>query len=437
MKPNQHSHLVMFLLATLIAVAILTGAANAAEHGYRTIYRFQGGSDGWTPIGLPAVDKNGDLYGATADGVAYHGGTIYKLTAPQTHSGTWTKTLLHTFPSGNGGYAVSVVIGPDGALYGFAFGPQTCGFVWQLTRAGAADGAWRYAVLYAFTGTSDGCGPQGNPVFDAEGNLYGAAQLGGELCVSYARCGTVFELKRSATKRGKWHFTVLHTFTGDPDGMEPFAGVTLDQQGNVYGTTNYGGTYGWGAVYRVAPPKTKGGAWRETVLYSLDSGMDMGANPSGPVIFDSSGNIYGTAAFGGDLNCQGGHGCGTLFELTPPTAENAAWTSTTLYNFQGGSDGVLPEGYMVFDRQGNLYSTTYLGGTGQGGTAFRLNPSALQGRSWTETLLHWFPENKKDGYDPVEGLTWGKWGDLYGVAWVGGDPSCSQDGCGTVFEIWP
>ncbi len=365
MKPNQHSHLVMFLLATLIAVAILTGAANAAEHGYRTIYRFQGGSDGWTPIGLPAVDKNGDLYGATADGVAYHGGTIYKLTAPQTHSGTWTKTLLHTFPSGNGGYAVSVVIGPDGALYGFAFGPQTCGFVWQLTRAGAADGAWRYAVLYAFTGTSDGCGPQGNPVFDAEGNLYGAAQLGGELCVSYARCGTVFELKRSATKRGKWHFTVLHTFTGDPDGMEPFAGVTLDQQGNVYGTTNYGGTYGWGAVYRVAPPKTKGGAWRETVLYSLDSGMDMGANPSGPVIFDSSGNIYGTAAFGGDLNCQGGHGCGTLFELTPPTAENAAWTSTTLYNFQGGSDGVLPEGYMVFDRQGNLYSTTYLGGTGR------------------------------------------------------------------------
>jgi len=334
---------------------------------------------------------------------------------------------LYRFPDPHpydGAEPLGGVIGdPADNLYGTAYlgGTNSCGTVYKLDATGYE------SVLYNFSFDGPvGYYPRAGVTRDAAGNLYGTTTQ-----APNSGAGTVYKLDTGGQP------TVLHTFTGDPDGMEPFAGVTLDQQGNVYGTTNYGGTYGWGAVYRVAPPKTKGGAWRETVLYSLDSGMDMGANPSGPVIFDSSGNIYGTAAFGGDLNCQGGHGCGTLFELTPPTAENAAWTSTTLYNFQGGSDGVLPEGYMVFDRQGNLYSTTYLGGTGQGGTAFRLNPSALQGRSWTETLLHWFPENKKDGYDPVEGLTWGKWGDLYGVAWVGGDPSCSQDGCGTVFEIWP
>jgi hypothetical protein len=232
---------------------------------------------------------------------------------------------------------------------------------------------------------------------------------------------------------------VLHAFTSNPDGDGPFAGVTLDQQGNVYGTTNWGGTYGWGAVYRVAPPKTKGGAWKETVVYSLDSGSDMGSHPDGPLIFDNSGNIYGTAAFGGDLNCQGGAGCGTVFKLTPPNAENADWTSTTLYNFQGGNDGIDPRGQMVFDSKGNLYSTTYVGGRGQGGagTAFRLQRADSSGGAWIETQLHWFPDGKKDGYDPVNGLTWGKWGDLYGIAWVGGNPSCSQDGCGTVFEVQP
>jgi len=121
----------------------------------------------------------------------------------------------------------------------------------------------------------------------------------------------------------------------------------------------------------------------------------------------------------------------------PSTQKDRAWTYATLYEFHGGNDGVDPQGYMVFDSRGNLYSTTYLGGKAQGGTTFRLSPSVLGSGSWMEAVLHWFPDNKKDGYEPEEGITWGKWGDLYGVT-LGGGTGCGQDGgCGTVFELQP
>jgi len=218
MKVSRFPNRLLFVLLIPTAVVAFGGVANARDRAYRTIYTFQGGNDGWTPIGVPAVDKNGDLYGATADGVAYNGGTIFKLTAPQTHSGRWTKTVLHNFPSGYEGYPVSVVLGEDQALYGFALGPQDCGFIWALTPPAVRGGVWKYAVLYTFNGSSDGCGPQGNPVFDAGGNLYGATEAGGDLCDNgHYTCGTVFELQRP-TKGGKWHYKVLHTFTGKPDG---------------------------------------------------------------------------------------------------------------------------------------------------------------------------------------------------------------------------
>ena len=432
MKLSRHLVKLPLAFLTLVATVALTGAVYAADHGYRTIYRFQGGNDGWFPVGVPVADKDGNLYGTAQMGGTYNYGIVFKLTAPQGRGGAWTKTVLHNFAGGSdGGFPVAVLLGKDGSLYGIS---SYADRIFRLSPPTSRHGVWKNTVLYSLNETTDGSYIQGLAL-DAEGNLYGAAGVGGDLgCGNGFGCGTVFELKRPTKMGGKWHFTVLHTFTGDPDGMEPFAGVTLDQQGNVYGTTNWGGAYGWGAVYRVAPPKTKGGAWKETVVYSLDSGSDMGSHPDGPVIFDSSGNIYGTAAFGGDLNCQGGAGCGTVFKLTPPNAENADWTSTTLYNFQGGSDGAVPKSNMVLDRLGDLYGTTNYGGTGQAGTAFRLNPS---NGSWTETVLHWFPDGKKDGYDPVSGLTWGKWGDLYGIACVGGNPSCSQDGCGTVFEVQP
>jgi len=176
--------------------------------------------------------------------------------------------------------------------------------------------------------------------------------------------------------------------------------------------------------YRVSPPTQKGGPWTETVLYSLDRGTDMGSNPEGPVTFDESGNMYGTTAFGGDLNCSGGFGCGVVFELSPQTG--GTWTYTNLYSFQGGSDGAEPMCLLVFDTNGNLYGTASTGFS-VAGSAFRLSPPATDGTAWTETTLHAFTAS-----GPGDGLARGKWHGLYGVTYSGG----KYNG-GVVFELQP
>jgi hypothetical protein len=226
---------------------------------------------------------------------------------------------------------------------------------------------------------------------------------------------------------------VLHAFTGPPDGDSPFAGVTLDQGGTVYGTSA-GGSLGYGAVYRVSPP-TKKGSWTETVVYSFDAGTNMGTGPGGPVTFDGSGNMYGTTLFGGDLNCSGGAGCGVVFELSPQAG--GTWTYANLYSFQGGNDGEEPAGYIAIDSKGSLYSTTKYGGGNQqeySGIAFRLSPPEQKGGAWTETVLHRFKVPTEGGDN--SGLIWGRWGDLYGVTYLGGT-GCQGNGCGTVFELQP
>lgn len=169
------------------------------------------------------------------------------------------------------------------------------------------------------------------------------------------------------------------------------------------------------------------------MLYSFDSGNDIGANPIGPVTFDVFGNMYGTTGAGGDHNCQAGYGCGVVFELSPPSRKGEYWTYATLYAFQGGDDGITPAGYSVFDGKGNLYGTTEVGGEAQGGTVYQLSPPSPNNGAWTETVLHAFTGSNGDGDLPV-GLTWGKWNDLYGVTFEGGT-GCQA--CGTAFELQP
>ena len=433
MKARSHPHQLVLELVAFSFLFSIGSVASALGQSYRTIYRFQGGDDGWEPFSVPAVDKDGNLYGATFDGGTYKWGTIFKLTAPRTRSGKWVKTVLYNFTGGNdGGDPSSLVFGNNGDLYGVSFDHDR---IFRLTPPKSRGGVWTYAVLYSLNETTDGEAIQGKLALDAAGNLYGATELAGDPGCAQEGCGTVFELKRPLTKNGKWHFQVLHTFTGTPDGEEPFAGVTFDQKGNLYGTTWKGGANGWGTVYRLAPPKKNGQGWTEAVIYSFDESNEDIISPEGPVAFDSSGNLYSTTPLGGDLNCQGGNGCGVVFELAVPAQKGGVWTYSTLYAFDG-SDGNQPVGYMVFDNKGNLYSTTYLGGEEQGGTAFRLSPTT-GGGAWTETLLHWFPDGNKDGYEPAEGLTWGKWGYLYGVAPDGGGTDCLGYGCGTVFELHP
>jgi len=436
MKLRKQSGVVL-ALATLIAIILLGSTADA--QAYRVIYDFgQGSSDGWLPVGVPAIAKNGDLYGVTASGGTYNWGTVFKLTAPQAHGGAWTETVLHDFPSDSQEFPESLVIDKDGTLYGTGEGPSTRGFIFRLTPPSSGRGPWTYQALYTFKSSADGDAPQGNLVFDAEGNLYGATELAGDLSCGYSGgCGTVFELKRPTQKGGKWRFSVLYAFMGTPDGAQPFAGVTVDQKGNLYGTTHAGGAFGYGTAYRLTPPAKRGQSWTEAVLYSFDRSGNEGNSPVSPVIFDGSNKLYGTTVAGGDLNCQGGIGCGVVYELSPPVKEGASWTYSALYAFQGGNDGITPTGYMVFDSKGNLYGATqYGGGATEGGTAYQLKRPTRKGGAWTETVLHAFTGSNGDGNLPASGLTWGKWHDLYGVTAEGGS-ACQAPGCGTAFELRP
>jgi uncharacterized repeat protein (TIGR03803 family) len=239
-----------------------------------------------------------------------------------------------------------------------------------------------------------------------------------------AGCGTVYELSPPAQKGGAWTETILYSFPSSKQGYLPNGGLIFDSEGNLYGATMFGGGQGTacdpfyqycGAVFKLSPPKTKGGKWAEHVLHSFAGGTD-GANPKGSLVLDNKGAIYGTTAGGGGASCQGS-GCGTVFELKPPTKKGGAWTEKILHRFTGGNDGEIPNGGLIFDAKGALYGTTINGGPGFFGTVFKLSPPNGPGRLWTETFLHVFSScNPTVPCEPNTGVIFDSAGNLYGVA---------------------
>jgi hypothetical protein len=223
-------------------------------------------------------------------------------------------------------------------------------------------------------------------------------------------------------------FTVLHNFTGGADGGNPYAGLAIDSAGSLYGTTNTGGSNGYGAgtVFKMTH---RNGNWTFAPLYSFMYGDD-GGNPFAGVVFGPNGSLYGTT------NDGGVHGDGTVFSLRPPphacSSVLCSWTETVLYSFQGGTDGAGPYDGVVFDRAGNIYGTTYSGGTYGGGTVFELSPSD---GGWTEGVIYAF--SGSDGAQPISGVTVDDAGNLYGTTQLGGDYVCDGNGpaCGTAFEL--
>jgi uncharacterized repeat protein (TIGR03803 family) len=269
-------------------------------------------------------------------------------------------------------------------------------------------------VLYHFQGGSDGAEPYARVVFDTAGNLYGTTLFGGNGC-KY-ECGTVFQLTPNAG--GGWKETVLHQFAG-PDGKYPTSALVFDKLGNLYGTTSDGGRYGAGVVFKLT--QGSNGTWKESILHHFGHGND-GANPFAGLIWDTAGNLYGTAQGGGRRACQGG--CGTVFKLTPTAGGH--WQESTLYAFKGDSDGSGLRGGLVFDKTGNLYGTT----SNYPGTVFRLTPTS-QG-PWKKTLLHAFTPGA-DGNNPVGSLIIDGNNNLYGATVTGG--ACEL--CGIVFRLTP
>jgi uncharacterized repeat protein (TIGR03803 family) len=229
------------------------------------------------------------------------------------------------------------------------------------------------------------------------------------------------EILASSALAAAYTESVLHAFTGGTGGQSPYASVVFDQSGNLYGTTVGGGTFGRGTIFKLTP---QGSSWTETVLYSFHPASD-GSQPYGGVIFDQVGNLYGTTYRGGAANA------GTVFELSPPAMQGGNWTETVLYSFAGGSnDGIGPQGGLLFDQVGNIYGTTDNGAISQGGIVFELTPPAVQGGNWTETVLHRFTHN--EGISPRAALIFDANGALYGTCANGGGGNS-----GSVFQLTP
>ena len=269
--------------------------------------------------------------------------------------------------------------------------------------------AGSFKTLYRFKKSNDAASPTSGLVFDHSGNLFGATTYGGK-----SGNGAIYKLTPNGD--GTWSESVLYSFTGGSDGENPSSGLIFDRDGNLYGSTYYGGDNGYGVVFELSP---QGGTWTETVLHSFTGGSD-GAI-SADLIFDQAGNLYGAAAYGGDHNGQSGHG--VVFELSPG---RGGWVETVLYTFKNGPDGSLPWSPLVFDQAGNLYGVTGYGGRDSDGVAYQLSPT--KNGEWTETVLHYFTGNS--GGFGFGSLVFDSVGNLYGTSQLGGSHSH-----GLVFEL--
>jgi uncharacterized repeat protein (TIGR03803 family) len=363
----------------LVLLAGLLNLASAecawASPREKVLYQFQGTKDGSSPSSSLVLDASGNLYGTTMQGGE-----------------------------------------------GFSNCNYGCGTVFEIRRSAASP--WQEKTIYSFQGGTDGFGPSGNLVFDEAGNLYGTTVGGGKLgsCSYQAGCGTIFEL--SPNSDGSWTETVLYRFQSTTDGFRP-AGLILDAAGNLYGTTSVDLEAGGATVYKLSPPQRKGGAWTEQTLTTFPC-CGEAANPV--LVLDSHGNLIGMTrvqyGFCDDT-------CGQVFELTPV---GGGWVETSLHQFRGEGNGANPMAGVILDSEGNLYGTTRQGGTNFG-VAFELK---RKGRQWNPILLYNFcsADNCSEGAHSLAGLVFDTAGNLYGTTYDGGT-GCDSGyrGCGTVFKL--
>jgi uncharacterized repeat protein (TIGR03803 family) len=297
------------------------------------LWSFSGGSDGQNPAAGLILGTDGNFYGETGNGGANGGGTVFKITP------AGVETVLWSFGRGSDGQnpIAGLIQGADGNFYGTTQdgGTNGAGTVFKVTPAGVE------TVLWSFGSGSDGQTPQAGLIQGTDGNFYGTTVSG-----SANGNGMVFKLTPAGVE------TVLHSFAGGSDGLNPAAGLILGTDGNFYGTTLNGGTNGDGTVFKITP------AGVETVLHSFAGGSD-GWSPQAGLIQGADGNFYGTTLIGGT------NGDGTVFKITPAGVE------TVLHSFAGGSDGQNPQAGLIQGADGNFYGTTFNGGANGDGTVFK------------------------------------------------------------------
>jgi uncharacterized repeat protein (TIGR03803 family) len=417
---SKITKITFFTILPLVALAIAVTLSTpvAAQQETTLLDLNYNGHIGGGSLATLVRDAAGNLYGTSAVGGYRNGGTVFKMEPAQ--NGTWTVKLLHAFLTGlHDGQRMQagVILDAAGNLYGTTFwgGDYNQGTVFELMPQ--ADGTYKEKRLHSFGGvTDDGQEPQSTVVFDKDGNLYGTTWIGGK----YGD-GVTYQLKPQAD--GTWTEKILHAFDDNfTDGYTPISGVILDSAGNVYGTTNGGGTGGVGTVYELSPTPE---GWKETILHNFLFNQVDGTAPKG-LVFDTVGNLYGTTQYGGIYGGTGGEG--TVFELSPNG--DGSWTETILHDFnEATGDGRIPYAALIFDAAGNLYGTTSFGGANGWGTVFELSPAS--GGGWTETVLYSFGlPSSGDGESPLGALIFDPAGNLYGTTDEGG-----AYGYGTVFEL--
>lgn len=325
--------------------------------------------------------------------------------------------VLHSFGGSGDGIAPlgNIVFDSEGNIYGTTSsgGALFAGTVFELKQRG--DGAWVDVVLHSFGEGTDGAQPAAGLMMDANGNLYGTTQNGG-----LHGYGTVFELER--LPGGGWREKLLHSFPlSETEAMNPESGLVMDPAGNLYGTSYNGGIHGYGTAYELSP--NSDGGWTERVIHSFNYNGHDGSQPKSGLVFDAQGNLYGAAYQGGI------HYAGAAFELSP--RGDGAWDEQVIHSFGNGTDGMTPRSELIFDTAGNLYGTTYYGGIHQSGTAFELSPRG--DGTWTEKVLHSFNgDNRSDGAYPLAALLMDSNGNMFGTTLQGGIHNE-----GTIFELSP
>jgi uncharacterized repeat protein (TIGR03803 family) len=260
------------------------------------LYNFEGGTDAaFLGGGNLAIDGSGKLYGASEQGGAYGFGMVFELIRGS--NGTWKETILHSFSGDDDGsqpVGDTLVVDQAGNVYGMADGggSHDYGLIFELSPG--SNGTWTEKTVHAFEGSADGGGPMGGVIFNASGDLFGAAY-------------SAFELTPGSS--GTWTKKTLHAFTGGSDGAYPSAPLVFDKAGNLYGTTGYGGDH-HGTVFELSP--NSAGTWTEKILHKFSiTGGDGYSPESSPLVIDAKGNLYGTTIFGG------GSGNGVVYEVKP------------------------------------------------------------------------------------------------------------------------
>jgi uncharacterized repeat protein (TIGR03803 family) len=423
MRSKSHTALTTrtIILVTLFVLSPIAWSRTK----YRVLHNFGASGDGTIPSGPPVLDSRGNLFGVTDDGGAgtkcsLGCGTVFELTHQA--NGRWVETLLHDFTGGGDGSGPwgGLVFDGAGNLYGTIVGDPglDAGGVFELRPSshdwsntviytdGAGPGlltdklgniygaigpgdyfgagaigelshgsnGWVYTQLYSFCGANgcpDGYSPFAAPIWDRKGNLYGTTLYGGIVRKSSpvmrdsgVGFGVVFRM--TANGDGTWTYHVLHRFGSfNGDGEGPAAGLVMDAAGNFYGNTVFGGPSGNGTIFKL---EFSGGRWKESQLYGFPK-CENGCLPSGTMVLDKAGNIYGVSS-GGQPNC-GGYTCGVVFKMTP-VQKNGKWKYSVVHAFNG-TDGDGPVG-VIIDSKGRIFGMTSRGGTYNWGVAFEISP---------------------------------------------------------------